>query len=225
MVACKIEKVPYNHQNFTTMQDLIIALPSAKSSRAEKRKELCRVGYYQKFNDFLNSRFEDGKTYFVKNYFEEYKLTIKDYKGNDWVLYGLIVNDRTYISFNDLALPRRLYKREYTMIDGEEAIIYTQIDEKVYQGDLSVMFHAFKSKYKDGCTAFDLVYLAIAKHNESKFVAESFIYPNETFQRFKGEFTTSNFYLFNLKKGGTSERELAKIVEDICKDYDNSQNQ
>ena len=207
------------------MQDLIIALPSAKSSRAEKRKELCRVGYYQKFNDFLNSRFEDGKTYFVKNYFEEYKLTIKDYKGNDWVLYGLIVNDRTYISFNDLALPRRLYKREYTMIDGEEAIIYTQIDEKVYQGDLSVMFHAFKSKYKDGCTAFDFVYLAIAKHNESKFVAESFIYPNETFQRFKGEFTTSNFYLFNLKKGGTSERELAKIVEDICKDYDNSQNQ
>ena len=207
------------------MQDLIIALPSAKSSRAEKRKELCKVGYYQKFDDFLNSRFEDGKTYFVKNFIEEYKLTIKDYEGNDWVLYGLIVNDCTYISFNDLALPRRLYKREFAMIDGEGAIIYTQIDEKVYQGDLSVMFHAFKSKYKDGYTAFYLVYLAIAKHNESKFVAESFIYPNETFQRFKGEFTTSNFYLFNLKKGGTSERELAKIVEDICKDYDNSQNQ
>ncbi len=206
------------------MQDLIIAL-SAKSSRAEKRKELCRVGYYQKFDDFLNRRFEDGKTYFVKNFIEEYKLTIKDYEGNDWVLYGLIVNDCTYISFNDLALPRRLYKREFAMIDGEEAIIYTQIDEKVYQGDLSVMFHAFKSKYKDGYTAFYLVYLAIAKHNESKFVAESFIYPTETFQRFKGEFTTSNFYLFNLKKGGTSERELAKIVEDICKDYDNSQNQ
>lgn len=108
------------------------------------------------------------------------------------------------------------------MIDGEETTILTQLDEKVYQGDLSVMFHAFKSKYKDGFTAFNLLYLAIAKHNESKFVAESFVYPAETLQKFKGEYSTSNFYLFNLKEGGTSEKELEKIVEDICKVYDNS---
>ena len=207
------------------MQDLIIKLSSANSSRTEKRREMTKIGYYQKMHNFLNRRFEDGETYSVKNYFEEYKLTVKDYEGNDKVVYGFIVNERTYLSFNDLAFPRRLWRREIKNIDGEETTTYTQIDEKVYQGDLSVIFHAFKNKYKDALTAFDLLYLAIAKHNESKFVAESYVYPAETFQKFKGEYTTSNFYLFNLKEGGTSEKELEKIVEDICKVYDNSQNQ
>jgi hypothetical protein len=64
--------------------------------------------------------------------------------------------------------------------------------------------------------------MAIAKHNESKFVSESFVYPTETFQRFKGEYTTGNFYMFNLKIGGTSSEKIAEIVADICEIYESS---
>jgi hypothetical protein len=53
-------------------------------------------------------------------------------------------------------------------------------------------------------------------------VTESFIYPSETFIRFKGEYTNSNFYLFNLKAGGMDKNRLNEIFADICKDYEES---
>lgn len=125
----------------------------------------------------------------------------------------------------DIAFPKKLYKREIRKVDGEETTTYTQLDKKIYQGDLAILFDKFKSQYKDSLIAFDLLYSAIAKHNESTFVSESFIYPSETFQRFKGEYVTSNFYLFNLNAGGTSDDKIAEIVADICADYDNSLNE
>ena len=219
--------------NFSTMQDLILSLKGAnserskkRSERSKKRSEICKIGGYQKLLKFLESRFENGGIYAVKNYFTEYKLTVKDQEGNDKTVYGLIAdNGKTYLGLNDIAFPKKLYKREIRKVDGKETTTYTQLDKKVYQGDLAILFDKFKSQYKDSLLAFDLLYLAIAKHNESKFVSESFIYPTETFQRFKGEFTTGNFYLFNLKIGGTSADRIAEIVTDICADYDNSLNE
>lgn len=205
------------------MQDLIIALKSANSERSEKRSAMLKIDYYGKLFRFLEGRFEDGATYQVKNYFEDYKLETTDQKGEKKTVYGLIAdNDRTYLGLNDLAFPKKLWKREIRKVDGEETTEYTQLPEKVQQGDLAKLFFAFKNAYKDALLAFDLLYISLAKHNESKFVAESFIYPTECFQRFKGEYTTSNFYLFNLKIGGTDEKELAKIVSDVCNLYEKS---
>jgi hypothetical protein len=205
------------------MQDLILSLKSANNERAEKRTAMLKIDYYGKLFRFLESRFEDGATYQVKNYFEDYKLETTDQKGDKKTVYGLVAtNDRTYLGLNDLAFPKKLWKREIRKVDGEETTEYTQLPEKVQQGDLAILFHIFKNKYKDALLAFDLLYLALAKHNESKFVSESFIYPTECFQRFKGEYTTGNFYLFNLKAGGTDEKALAKIVDDICDLYEKS---
>jgi hypothetical protein len=205
------------------MQDLILSLKSANSERSEKRSAMLKIDYYGKLFRFLESRFEDGATYQVKNYFEDYKLETTDQKGEKKTVYGLVAtNDRTYLGLNDLAFPKKLWKREIRKVDGEETTEYTQLPEKVLQGDLAQLFFAFKSKYKDALLAFDLLYLALAKHNESKFVSESFIYPTECFQRFKGEYSTGNFYMFNLKIGGTDEKALAKIVDDICDLYEKS---
>lgn len=207
------------------MNDFIIELKSANSERSKKRSKIFKIGYYHKLLKFLESRFENGGIYDIKNYFTDYKLTVKDQDGNDITVYGFICeNGRTYLSLYDLAFPKKLWKREFKKVDNEEITTYTQMDQKVYQGDLAVLFDKFKSTYKDPLLAFDLLYMAIAKHNESKFVSESFIYPTETFQRFKGEYVISNFYLFNLKSGGTSDDEIAEIVADICADYDNSLN-
>lgn len=205
------------------MQDLIIALKSANNERAEKRTAMLKIDYYGRLFQFLESRFEDGGEYKVQNYFETYKLETKNAKGENKTVYGLIAdNGKTYLSLNDLAFPKKLWKREIRKIDGEETTEYTQLPEKVQQGDLAVLFHAFKSAYKDALLAFDLLYLSLAKYNESKFVSEAFVYPTECFQRFKGEYTTSNFYLFNLKLGGTDQKELDKIVADICAIYEQS---
>jgi len=205
------------------MQDLIIGLKKSNSERSEKRSAMLKIDYYGRLFQFLESRFEDGGEYKVQNYFETYKLETKNAKGENKTVYGLIAdNDRTYLGLNDLAFPKKLWKREIRKEDGTETTEYTQLPEKVQQGDLAHLFFAFKSKYKDALIAFDLLYLALAKHNESKFIAESFIYPTETFQRFKGEYTTGNFYLFNLKAGGTDEKGLAKIVDDICNLYEKS---
>lgn len=205
------------------MQDLILSLKSANSERSEKRSAMLKIDYYGKLFRFLESRFEDGATYQVKNYFEDYKLETTDQKGDKKTVYGLVAtNDRTYLGLNDLAFSKKLWKREIRKVDGEETTEYTQLPEKVLQGDLAQLFFAFKSKYKDALLAFDLLYLALAKHNESKFVSESFIYPTECFQRFKGEYSTGNFYMFNLKIGGTDEKALAKIVDDICDLYEKS---
>lgn len=208
------------------MQDLILSLKSTNSERSKKRSEILKIGYDQKLFKFLESRFENGGIYAVKNYHADYKLTVKDQDGNDKTVYGLIAdNGKTYLGLIDIAFPKKLYKREIRKVDGEETTTYTQLDKKVYQGDLAILFDKFKSQYKDSLLAFDLLYSAIAKHNESTFVSESFIYPTETFQRFKGEYVTSNFYLFNLKAGGTSDDKIAEIVADICADYDNSLNE
>lgn len=205
------------------MQELILALKSANSERAEKRREMTKIEYYNKLFKFVESRFSDGETFTVKNYFEDYKIVIKDAEGNDKTIYGLIAdNNRTYLGLNDIAFAKKLYKREIKKVDGEETTTYTQLNNKVYQGDLAILFDRFKSQYKDSLLAFDLLYLAIAKHNNSTFVSESFIYPTETFQRFKGDYTTSNFYLFNLKSGGTSEEKLQVIFNDICDTYEKS---
>lgn len=201
--------------------ELLLSLKKANSERKKKRTEMMKIGYYSKLFQFLESRFEDGGSYIVKNYFDDYKMTTTDKDGNDKVVYGLIAtNGKTYLGLNDLAFPKRLYKRTIAKVDGVETTEYAQIDKKVYQGDLALLFDAFKSRYKDSLLAFDLLYLAIAKHNESCFVSESFIYPTETFQRFKGEYVTSNFYLFNLVEGGTDADELKNIIEDICKAYE-----
>lgn len=206
------------------MNELILALKSANNERAEKRSEMLKVSYYSKLFQFLESRFEDGATYQVKNYFTDYKMTTKDKDGNDKVVYGFIAdNNRTYLGLNDLAFAKKLYKREIKKVDNEETTTYTQIEKKVQQGDLAILFDLFKSKYKDALLAFDLLYLALAKYNQNQFVSESFIYPTETYQRFKGDYVTSNFYLFNFKLGGTSTEKLDQIFADICKDYEASQ--
>lgn len=208
------------------MQELILALKSANNERSEKRSAMLKIDYYGRLFQFLESRFEDGGTYQVKDYFTEYKLQTKDKDGNNKTVYGLIcTNDKTYLSLNDLAFPKKLWKREIVKTDGEERTTYTQLPEKVEQGDLAKLFFAFKSAYKDALLAFDLLYLALAKYNESKFVSESFIYPTETFQRFKGEYTTGNFYLFNLQLGGTDKAKLDQIVSEICSIYEQSLNE
>ena len=205
------------------MQDLILSLKSANNERAEKRTAMLKIDYYGKLFRFLEGRFEDGATYQVKNYFEDYKLETTDQKGDKKTVYGLVAtNDRTYLGLNDLAFPKRLYKRTISKVDGVETTEYAQVEKKVQQGDLAVLFSAFKNAYKDALLAFDLLYLALAKFNESKFVSEAFIYPTETFQRFKGEYVTSNFYMFNLKIGGTDQKELDQIVADICDLYEKS---
>lgn len=205
------------------MQDLMLSLRSANTKRNEMRSEMSKITYYSKLFTFIEARFADGETFVVKNYFTDYKKTVKDKDNNDKTIYGLIcTNDKSYLGLNDLAFPKRLYKREIKKVGDTETTTYTQIDKKVYQGDLAILFDKFKSTYKDSLVAMDLLYLAIAKHNESKFVSESFIYPSECFQRFKSEYVTSNFYLFNLKEGGTDEEKLNEIFEDICKDYENS---
>lgn len=204
-------------------RDLTLALKDADKSRNEKRSEMVKTPYYQKLFRFLESRFDNGESYTVKNYFETYKMTIQDSEGKDKTIYGFITdNDKTYLGWNDLAFPKKLWKREIKKVGGEETTEYTQLDEKVYQGDLAILYDKFKSAYKDALTAFDLLYIAIAKHNESKFVSESFIYPTECFQCFKGEYTTGNFYLFNLKLGGTSEERLNEIFTDVCSIYEKS---
>lgn len=205
------------------MDDLLLALKSANTSRADKRREMTKIDYYSRLFGYIESRFSDGESYTVKNYFENYSLVTKDLKGNDKTVYGLIAeNGKTYLGLNDLAFPKKLWKREIRKIDNEETTTYTQVEGKVFQGDLAVLFEAFKSRYKDALIAFDLLYMAIAKHNESTFVSESFVYPTETFQRFKGEYSTGNFYLFNLKLGGTDKTRLDEIVADICAVYESS---
>lgn len=205
------------------MQELILGLKKSNEERAEKRKEMTKITYYEKLFKFIESRFSDGETFTVKNYFDDYKIIVKDNEGNDKTIYGLIcTNDKSYLGLNDLAFPKKLYKREIKKVDGEETTSYTQLDKKVLQGDLAILFDKFKSQYKDSLLAFDLLYLVIAKHNNSTFVSESFVYPTETFQRFKGDYTTSNFYLFNLKAGGTSEKRLQAIFNDICAEYEKS---
>jgi hypothetical protein len=205
------------------MQDLILGLRSANTKRNEMRADMAKISYYSKLFTFIEARFSDGETFVVKNYFTDYKKTVKDKDGNDKTIYGLIcTNDKSYLGLNDLAFPKKLYRREIKKISDVETTTYTQIEKKVYQGDLAILFDKFKSTYKDSLVAMDLLYLVLAKHNESKFISESFIYPSDCFQRFKSEYVTSNFYLFNLKAGGTSEEKLNEIFTDICKDYENS---
>lgn len=205
------------------MQDLILGLKKSNEERAEKRREMTKIEYYNKLFKFVESRFSDGEWFTVKNYFEDYKITLKDAENNDKTIYGLIAtNDKTYLGLNDLAFPKKLYKREIKKVDGEETTTYTQVEKKVYQGDLAILFDKFKSTYKDSLLAFDLLYIVLTKHNENKFVSESFVYPTETFQRFKGDYTTSNFYMFNLKAGGTSEEKLQELFNDVCADYEKS---
>lgn len=205
------------------MDDLILALKSANTSRADKRREMTKIDYYSRLFGYIESRFSDGESYTVKNYFENYSLVTKDQKGNDKTVYGLIAeNGKTYLGLNDLAFPKKLFKRSIEKVDGVEKTQYEQVEKPVYQGDLAVLFDSFKKAYKDALIAFDLLYMAIVKHNESKFVSESFIYPTETFQRFKGEYSSGNFYLFNLKLGGTNKERLDEIIADICAIYEQS---
>lgn len=205
------------------MDDLLLALKSANASRAEKRREMTKIDYYSRLFGYIESRFADGESYTVKNYFDTYSLVTKDQKGNDKTVYGLIAtNGKTYLGLNDLAFPKKLWKREIKKVDNEETTTYTQVEGKVFQGDLALLFEAFKSRYKDALIAFDLLFMALAKHNASTFVSESFVYPTETFQRFKGEYSTGNFYMFNLKLGGTSKEKIAEIVKDICSIYEQS---
>lgn len=207
----------------TEEKDLALSLKEANSQRKAKRNEMMKVGYYSKLFQFLESRFSDGEIFKILNYFDTYKMVTKDKDNNDKTVYGFICNnEKSYLGLNDLAFPKKLYKRTITKVDNEETTEYQQLEKPVYQGDLAVLFDRFKKTYKDSLLAFDLLYLAIAKHNESSFVSESFVYPTETYQRFKGEFTTGNFYLFNLKMGGTDQEDLDKIFNDICKVYENS---
>lgn len=207
-------------------KDLTLALKDADKSRSEKRSEMVKTPYYQKLFRFLESRFDDGESYTIKNYFETYKMVIQDNEGKDKTIYGFIAeNGKTYLGWNDLAFPKKLWKREIKKVDGEETTTYSQLEDKVYQGDLAKLYDKFKSAYKDALTAFDLLYIALAKHNASQFTSECFIYPTETFQRFKGEYTTSNFYLFNLKIGGTSDERLNEIFTDVCNLYEKSRSE
>lgn len=203
--------------------DLILALKSANKERSEKRQAMLKIAYYDKLFKFIESRFSDGETFTVKNYFTDYKMVSKDAEGNDKTIYGLICdNNKSYLGLNDLSFPKRLYKQTTTKINDVETTEFTQIEKKVQQGDLAILFDLFKSKYKDALVAIELVYCVLAKHNDNKFITESFNYPTNTYQRFKGTYTTSNFYMFNLKEGGTSEERLNKIFADICKDYEKS---
>jgi hypothetical protein len=186
---------------------------------------MAKHDYYQKLFNFLESRFSDGETFKVQNYFETYSITTKDKDGKDKVIYGIIAeNGKTYLSLNDLGFPKKLYKREIRKVDNEETTEYTQMEDKIFQGDCAILFDKFKKQYKDSLTAMDLLYLAMAKHNDSEFVSEAFIYPTECFQRFKGEYTTGNFYLFNFKIGGIGEEKINEIFADICKIYEDSLN-
>jgi hypothetical protein len=203
--------------------ELLLSLKKANSERKTKRNEMMKVSYYSKLFQFLESRFSDGETFSVLNYFDTYKMITKDKDNNDKTVYGFICdNSKSYLGLNDLAFPKRLYKRTIVKIDGVETTEYKQLDKKIPQGDLAILFELFKNKYKDSLLAFELLYLAIAKYNESKFISESFVYPTETYQRFKGEYTNGNFYLFNLKAGGTDKEDLDKIFKDICEIYESS---
>ena len=159
------------------MEDLILGLKKSNSERKEKRAEMAKISHYARLFRFLESRFENGETYTIKNFFDHYKMTVKDMEGNDKVVYGFIAenSDKTYLSLNDIAFPKKLYKREIKKVDGEETTTYSQLSDKIEQGDLAKLFFAFKNKYKDALLAFELVYCAIAKHNESKFTAGSVI--------------------------------------------------
>lgn len=204
-------------------KDLILSLKSANSARAEKRAEMTKISHYARLFRFLESRFEDGATFQILNYFDTYKMVVKDLENNDKTVYGLICdNGKSYLSLNDLAFPKRLYKRTIAKVDGVETTEYAQLEKKIQQGDLAVLFDRFKSQYKDSLLAFDLLYLALAKHNNSQFVSEAFVYPTETYIKFKGDYVTSNFYLFNLKIGGTDKNRIDEIFADICKDYEDS---
>lgn len=204
-------------------KDLLIALKSANSVRAEKRAEMAKISHYAKLFRFLESRFEDGATFQILNYFDTYKMVVKDLENNDKTVYGLICdNGKSYLSLNDLAFAKRLYKRTIAKVDGVETTEYAQLEKKIQQGDLAVLFDRFKSQYKDSLLAFDLLYLALAKHNNSQFVSEAFVYPTETYIKFKGDYVTSNFYMFNLKLGGTDKNRIDEIFADICKDYEDS---
>lgn len=203
-------------------KDLLLSLKKANSERSEKRKEMMKIGYYQKLFKFLEARFSDGETYSVKNYFTDYKMVTKDQDGNDKTVYGFMVNDRTYLSFNDISFPKKLFKRTISRENDVELIEYSQMPDKVYQGDLAQLFEMFKNKYDDSYLAFELLYIALAKCNESKFMAESFVYPTETFICFKGNYVNSNFYMFNLKSGGTEAKELKKVFDAVCEIYDKS---
>lgn len=203
--------------------DLVLSLRSANNKRNEMRAEMAKISYYSKLFTFIEARFSDGETFVVKNYFDDYKMISKDAEGNNKTIYGLICdNNKSYLGLNDLSFPKRLYKQTTTKINDVETTEFTQIEKKVQQGDLAVLFDLFKSKYKDALIAMELVYCVLAKHNDSKFITESFNYPTNTYQRFKGNYTTSNFYMFNLKAGGTSEEKLNEFFNDICKDYEKS---
>ena len=205
------------------MQELILGLKKSNSARAERRREMAKTDYYQKLFNFLESRFADGESFKVQNYFETYSIITKNKDNEDKVYYGIIAeNGKTYLGLNDVGFPKKLYKREIRKIDNEETTEYTQMKDKVFQGDCAVLFDKFKRQYKDSLTAMDLLYLAMAKHNGSQFVSEAFIYPTETFQRFKGEYTTGNFYLFNFELGGLTKERINEIFADICKDYEES---
>ena len=94
------------------MEELIIALKSANSSRSEKRHEMTKIDYYGRLFQFLESRFSDGESYVVKNYFTDYKLVTKDKDNKDKTVYGFIAeNGKTYLGLNDLAFPKKLWKR------------------------------------------------------------------------------------------------------------------
>lgn len=203
--------------------ELLLSLKRANEERQEKRSNMMKISYYDKLFKFIESRFSDGECFTIKNYFEDYKMVVKDAEGNDKTIYGFVCNNnRTYLSLNDIAFPKRLYKRTIVKIDNEETTEYKQIEKPVYQGDIALLFDKFKKHYKDALLAFDLLYLAIAKYNASQFISESFTYPTETFQRFKGEYTNGNFYLFNFKIGGLTEEKINEIFSDICKDYEKS---
>lgn len=202
-------------------QDLLLSLKKANSERKTKRSEMMKISYYSKLFQFLESRFSDGETFKVLNYFNTYKMVTKDKDNNDKTVYGFICdNNKSYLGLNDLGFPKKLYKRTITKVDNEETTEYKQIEKPVYQGDLAILYDRFKRVYKDSLVAFDLLYLALAKHNDSKFISESFIYPTETYQRFKGEYTNGNFYLFNFKAGGMDKEDLDKIFKDICETYE-----
>ncbi len=204
-------------------EELLLSLKKANNERKRKRSEMLKSSYYSKLFQFLESRFSDGETFVVLNYFENYKMTTKDKDNNDKIVYGFICNNnRSYLGLNDLAFPKKLWRREIRKVDGEETTTYTQLDKKIYQGDLAILFDWFKNMYKDSLLAFELLYITLAKYNESRFIAESYIYPTECFQRFKGEYTTGNFYLFNLKAGGTDKEGLTEIFEEICNLYEST---
>ena len=88
------------------MQDLILGLKKSNDARSEKRQKMMKITYYDKLFKFIESRFSDGETFTVKNYFEDYKMVVKDNEGNDKTIYGLICdNNKSYLGLNDLAFP------------------------------------------------------------------------------------------------------------------------